>query len=86
MGILNGNVICDSNTNSLGTSCKYQCDEGFKLVGTDVSICSLNQDELGAFWSQNPPFCEGEYRIKYPVSDFELSLLWNFTGVNSWIV
>ena len=69
MGILNGNVICDSNTNSLGTSCKYQCDQGFKLVGTDVSICSLNQDELSAFWSQNPPFCEGEYKnIKHQAS------------------
>ena len=61
MEILNGKVVCDSDKNSLGTTCKYQCDEGFKLVGTDESICSFNQDELGAFWSQNPPFCEGKY-------------------------
>ena len=61
MEILHGSVICDSDTNSVGSSCKYQCDKGFKLVGTAESICSLDKDEFSAFWSQNPPFCEGKY-------------------------
>ena len=60
MGILNGEVTCDLKTNSIGTTCKYQCDKGFKLVGTEESICSLNQDDFNASWSKNPPFCEGK--------------------------
>ena len=52
----NGNVTC-SDFENLSSRCDYECEEGFYLLGSAVSICT-DEDQNGyAEWSHPPPIC-----------------------------
>lgn len=50
-----GSVKCSDEQN-IGSSCIYQCNEGFGLVGYPVSTCS----ETGS-WDSDAPVCKGKF-------------------------
>ena len=49
-----GSVTC-SNTNSIGSVCRYECNVGSVLRGASQVTC---QDD--GEWDGNEPFCEGK--------------------------
>merc|ERR1712168_434286 len=54
MQIANGKVSCSSK-NDLKSTCLYECDYGYALIGSSQTICegSGNPD-----WSSKPPICK----------------------------
>ncbi|XP_070552429.1 sushi, von Willebrand factor type A, EGF and pentraxin domain-containing protein 1-like [Ptychodera flava] len=39
---LNGNKVCDSQDNAIGTQCTFTCDSGYDLIGTTDLRCQMN--------------------------------------------
>lgn len=53
---LNGRIMCDTRSLRSGTSCMFECMEGFELEGTESNSCA--QDAEGFVeWNENPPVC-----------------------------
>jgi len=54
MQIANGKVTCSSK-NNLKSTCSYECDYGFALIGSSQTICEgLGKPD----WSNKPPICK----------------------------
>lgn len=47
-----------SSNRTLGSKSFFSCPEGYKLIGSPVSICLKNNT-----WSASVPFCQGKYKV-----------------------
>ena len=57
MQIANGKVTCSSK-NNLKSTCSYECDYGFALIGSSQTICEgLGKPD----WSNKPPICKCKF-------------------------
>ncbi|XP_078492910.1 uncharacterized protein LOC100186994 [Ciona intestinalis] len=54
----NGSVTC-TRGRAVGSRCRYNCDEGYKLVGaTDMSCTEETMGGTYGLWSRMPPICQ----------------------------
>ncbi|XP_035679049.1 neurogenic locus notch homolog protein 1-like [Branchiostoma floridae] len=52
-----GRTTCDQNDRRYGTTCQFQCNLGYQLVGNDTSSCDRDSRNSG-FWTSPAPSCE----------------------------
>ena len=59
--LANGQVVC-SNSNELGSVCKYTCDSGYGLSNTSLASTTCIDDgnnDANGEWNSTPPTCSG---------------------------
>lgn len=57
--INNGAISC-TNGNEIGSTCTYECEPGYDLVGDGITKCT--EQRIGATWNQQAPECKGRTR------------------------
>ncbi|XP_066289142.1 CUB and sushi domain-containing protein 3-like [Branchiostoma lanceolatum] len=52
-----GRITCNQNDRRYGTTCQFQCNLGYQLVGNHTSSCEKDSYNVG-FWTSSAPTCE----------------------------
>ena len=58
-------ISCTGDSLVYGTTCTFECDQGYPLIGSSVALCDRNNDqEAVGFWNYEngteTPFCESK--------------------------
>ena len=64
---VNGTVICANNDYMWASTCEFDCDEGYHLVGHQQLTCNGDGSSVNGYWGYNNikvedfPTCECKY-------------------------
>lgn len=78
----NGFVSC-TNSNEIGSSCTFECEEDFVLIGQGNTECVSGG--FGATWSSETPTCKGTVSVCYVSFRLRLQIGYEISAPDVWL-